>query len=495
MDGALGSLGFDPLTQGLLSAAFRGMQMSGPSIGKPVSLGQIIGGAGDAGMGAYNSAQKTMLDEAYRRRLMEMEQAKTDLVKLQVEQARRKDQLLMGLLSGVPGGAGGVPSGAVPGGAAPRGIPGFLGSPQSAIAAQALGLPGAVDMYKHLDTPHKLEPGSTYQDRRTGTERFMPKVDVGMVPTAGGGIGVAPGALPTIGALKGAEEDAKASRDVIEVPQDNGTSRKMTRSEFISSQRPVATSGNGFPRETREDAVSAARKAIGMIESEMEATDDPGQKASLKKEADTLRKRFMLGSGSGPTLGVTQDPGKAAAVKESGQLDAKRADEYRSKMPSLASTRVNLDRLSELNADEKTYASAGAEFKKDLGRIAQAVGIKLNEKETANTELYIARLAELVKDRLASKDFGSGASVSNLDLMFQDRPLPEVAKTRAGRQQIIDALKKDVERSYGDMRSAVDHFDENKGFSGFRFPSESVVSPKSIPKTPANGKIKFMGFE
>lgn len=43
---------FDPQQMGLLSAAFRGLQASGPSR-SPVSMGQVIGQAGEAGMAGY----------------------------------------------------------------------------------------------------------------------------------------------------------------------------------------------------------------------------------------------------------------------------------------------------------------------------------------------------------------------------------------------------------------------------------------------------------
>jgi len=49
--------GLDPRTQGLLAAGFQGLQASGPSR-MPVSLGQIMGQAGGAGLGQYNAAQK-----------------------------------------------------------------------------------------------------------------------------------------------------------------------------------------------------------------------------------------------------------------------------------------------------------------------------------------------------------------------------------------------------------------------------------------------------
>ncbi len=47
----------DPQTQGLLQAAFAGLNASGPSR-MPVSMGQVIGQAGQAGLGAFNQQQQ-----------------------------------------------------------------------------------------------------------------------------------------------------------------------------------------------------------------------------------------------------------------------------------------------------------------------------------------------------------------------------------------------------------------------------------------------------
>lgn len=47
----------DPQTQGLLQAAFAGLAASGPSR-MPVGLGQVLGGAGSAGLAGYDQAQK-----------------------------------------------------------------------------------------------------------------------------------------------------------------------------------------------------------------------------------------------------------------------------------------------------------------------------------------------------------------------------------------------------------------------------------------------------
>lgn len=305
MEGVLGQLGgFDPMTQGVLSAAFRGLQMSGPSVGRPVGLGQIIGGAGEAGMGAYTQAQKTMMDEAYRRRLMEMEQVKTEMAKQQLLQAQRKDQILMGLLGGAPGAPvapGGAPAalgtqGSPAAGGAPvaapsaSGMPSFLTNPTQALAAQALGLPGAVDLYKHLGTPDKREGGSTYIDRVTGQREFMPKLDVGMAPGPNGSIAVAPGAESAIASLEAAKEGAKAGFRPFEVkPTTPGGNPTITSEAAVTAPARAATApiqASPARRPGLMDPTDNLSQALGTIVAEY--SQNPESRTALKGEYDKI---------------------------------------------------------------------------------------------------------------------------------------------------------------------------------------------------------------
>jgi hypothetical protein len=216
----------------------------------------------------------------------------------------------------------------------------------------------------------------------------------------------------------------------------------------------------------------------------------PQVQAQRDAEAAQIRAREQTGGGI-PIQAVIPEsraagmsPVQAAEVKgresaesKTGQLQAESVNGYRERVPQLTSTLRRLDRLEQLTADDKTFAAAGAELKTQLGSIAQAVGLKINADKTANTEEYIAHVAELLKERLASKDYGSGTGVSNLDLLTAGRPLPEVMKTPQGRQQIIKALRMDTQRSIGDMNSAVEHFDKNLSLKGFQFPSSTQQQP------------------
>lgn len=88
--------GLDPRTQGLLSAAFQGLQASGPSR-MPVSLGQIIGQGGATGLNEYQRAIKEQRAQAQAQQLIELEKQRAELTKAQIDKMRAETTMLSGL--------------------------------------------------------------------------------------------------------------------------------------------------------------------------------------------------------------------------------------------------------------------------------------------------------------------------------------------------------------------------------------------------------------
>lgn len=99
------------------------------------------------------------------------------------------------------------------------------------------------DVYKLATDPIKLEGGSTYRDRVTGSERYMPKIGEGM-QLGPEGVSLAPGYLRSMGAIKGAEtsavEAAKANYDLLPLGYVDQSGRPIggTRGAYIGSVNP-----------------------------------------------------------------------------------------------------------------------------------------------------------------------------------------------------------------------------------------------------------------
>jgi hypothetical protein len=300
---------------------------------------------------------------------------------------------------------------------------------------------------------------------QTNPQGFSTTKNVG--PDGQISVGVTPGAAQAYGAQQGISEETKAKYDLVDVPLSDGRTVKMPRAEAVkrvgqqyAASAPVAPVAPPAALSGLEGRPQAEQDAIRSVY----AANQRGQGASVEVPAPSAIP-------SSAVLGATPTPGYSAADKEVGQGDAKRVLSLEEKIPNLNSTLARLGRLERLSADG-TYSAAGAEIKLQLNSIAQAMGLKIDTKKAANTEEYIAHVYELLKERLGSKDFGSGSGVSNVDLVAAGKPLPEVMRTPQGRAQIIQALRKDVQRSLLDAQAARQHFRARRSLDGFRFPSE-----------------------
>lgn len=305
----------------------------------------------------------------------------------------------------------------------------------------------------------------------------------------GGGVRLANGYLPAMADLERAKEGAKAEFGApLKVQATiNGKSQEIS---LMPLEYKRYTETGEIP--ARFGAQQAQPKPATGDRSFFDANyqNTPQDQAARDAGAQRVIQRETQG-GAIPTntvIGMGQPPEIQAAANEMGGIHAKRVGALEEKIPSLNSTLRRLDRVEMLTKDDKTYAAAGAELKTQLNSIAQAVGVKMNVDKTANTEQYIADLAELLKERLASKDYGSGTGVSNLDLATAGRPLPEVVKTAAGRLSIINALRADTQRALKDAQAARSYFQQNKTLDGFTYPSETEqAAPPKTASAPVGG--------
>ena len=77
-----------------------------------------------------------------------------------------------------------------------------------------------------------------------------------------------------------------------------------------------------------------------------------------------------------------------------------------------------------------------------------------------------------------------------MDLLTASVPLPTLVKTAQGRQQIMQALKADTDRSINDAIAARDYYGEKQSLRGFKYPSETERQP--IPKEPGKPSTSFV---
>ena len=304
-----------PEGQGLLAAAFSLLQarkMPGER-----GIGGALGAAGQQYMGARSQA----MESAQKKKLYDAQIANyTSEAEARAAAAAQKKRQ-QDLLASIFGGSQGISPGAFSPSIDGRGptMPPSMAGQQSAIGnlsiddvakLKAIGGVDLMDAFKWANDPLKLEQGSTYRDRISGKERFMPKVSDGIAPNADGFYGALPGyaqAQASIeGAKAGAVEGAKAALDLVDVPQSDGTTVKMPRAQA------VAALGGNKPMENRGAPVSPSLQAA--IEADAKANGITNPVANF--QGNPANGGFMLSSEKpAPKLGQTQSPAEAGRQK------------------------------------------------------------------------------------------------------------------------------------------------------------------------------------
>lgn len=447
--------------------------------------------------------QRNKLTEMQLAHLAEQRPMERERLGLQLQELRNQNRVMEAFINARMGGAspaGGAGAAPAPGVATtnPGGQPSLVNFPPEVDMAllhpklQAWGK----EMAQQYRVPEKVRE-AIQLGYKPGTPAFNNYVGgisspsgVFSAPDAAGNRTLDPNYPEAQGRIKAAEEAARAQYELVEITvMDKGVRRtiKVPKSQipqlFGTGSAPSPQPSSGVPVVPREafPKVSPAEQAQRDAEARTLVANEQavaaGQPSSLPSSAAVLT----------PTGSPTT--AEDAAGREIGQSDAKRVSTLEEKIPVLNATLRRLDRLEYLTKDDRTYAAAGAELKSQLGSIAQAVGLDVNVSKTANTEEYIAHVAELLKERLSSKDYGAGTGISNVDLVAAGRPLPEVMRTPKGRIQVINALRQDATRALGDAQAARTHFRRENTLRGFTFPSENL--PKQTPQTPQSTGERF----
>lgn len=212
--------------------------------------GGNFGQAAARGLAGYQAQMTAAQEQEMRRQYM---QAQRENMASEIEArklAQRKYEDQQKFIQSVFGGGGGqqASAGSASSGGMGQTMPaqmqrGVLGnlSPDDVARLKLAGVDIA-DIYKYANEPQKMEQGSTYKDRMTGQERFMPKVDAGIAPGANGFYEPLPGyanAQAAIEAAKaGAVSRAQSANQITTVDMPDGSKRPMPLNSVIDMTRP-----------------------------------------------------------------------------------------------------------------------------------------------------------------------------------------------------------------------------------------------------------------
>ncbi|MFT3804965.1 MAG: hypothetical protein QM766_27570 [Burkholderiaceae bacterium] len=358
--------------------------------------------------------------------------------------------------------------------------------------------------------PRTVQPG-TYQEGPDGRREYVADPTKGY-SFDGTKVGVLPGYTESNADIRGKEAEAveRAKADygtpLSITPAGGGPPRMMTprqASDYLTGRTspppPAATPPGRSPVQASPDTYGRMLNDEFLRAAQDLESGDPnrmlkGRSAMSAIEADAkargieLRAQIPAGTSGGPPPsqpgaipGVpVQSPATAEAAKTTAQLDAQSLSKWEGQIPALTSTLKRLERMREQAQSGSLYANAGAEAKLQFASLAQAIGIPIDVERAAQSEVYLANVAEMVKERLASGAYGAGTGVSNVDLLAANRPLPELTKTPQGRLMLIDALVADTQDALKGVQGARSYYDSNNSsLRGYRWPGEDRARPKS----------------
>lgn len=407
-DNSTGAL--DPATMGLLSAAFAGLQASGPQR-TPTSFGQVVGQAGQAGLGTYANTLNQNRQFAQTQALVDLEKAKTMLT---LQQAQRQ-----GRLGAIMGGGATTPF-------APQSAPpyGPVTSPPPPVTPQVSGGGGGVmsDEMKAADFMGKAEllAKEGFFAEANQVAEFAKKIYPDLVfkdgvwydkkgtPVRGGagvnqqGFGyqtrVSPEGAISVGELPGAKETYLAQQRIGE----------QARSERDLVTVPATSPGAQPTYATRESLLKGGVPA-GM--SPAAAATQAASAAQEKEISENYGKIYNQWQNN-----AMQNPAKMAKLQKIGSL------------------------LGDFEGGKLSQTGM------DLASAANSLGLKIDPK-LPNKQAAEALSSEVALE-LRSTGAGAGmpGAMSDQDRNFLKGMTPNLAQTAEGRKIIIDSRVKVMER-------------------------------------------------
>lgn len=382
-----------PAVQGLLAAGLG----AAASAGRGRGLLGNLGAGGLMGLQAYSGAQQNQLAAADRAKMTEYRDIQMQNLQAEMEQRKKKQALIDGLLGGAsqpaqPGQLGSGSFGVVPTAGGAPAIP----QPQARIPnlsfdqLAALKMHGVdlTELHKYANDPMKMEAGSTYVNRVTGQREYMPKLPEGAT-VSGGRVGAMPGYMDLLAQTTLAQQAPKTMLDAagrINLrPNADGTQSPVSElSENTTLQnvlggvlgrpvqpsagpmqapasRPQAASQPGRPVISPVDQKGADAESIRMIQDELKNPNlSPADKAALQREVQRLT--VAQGQSGFPTPTLVR-PGVGYG-KTTAQTIAEEADRTR--------------QIEQAKADVIPAADRAKNDQRQAGNIAKADSV-LNE--------------------------------------------------------------------------------------------------------------------
>ncbi len=461
----------DPATMGLLSAAFAGLQASGPQR-MPTSFGQVVGQAGNAGLNTYAGALNSNRQNAQTEAMINLEKQKAALTGQQVGQADFQQRLQTWALGGMQGpppspgpsappaiGPGmpqslPAPQGAPGGGMMPVGAPQSQPQPQPMAAPQSApsapgpsggpmaGVPDYLQKAAMLKTAGLPAMGEAIQK---ANEPVVGR-EGGIYDRTQNGLQLNPGWLAGEQKRMELQKGIEDQHTLVDMPLANGQVQKMTKAQqlnLVGATNQISAAVPGLSKE----AISDMQRTL---------LADPEKSIDLNITLAGRQAKVTIPALKTPGVTTGQSTEARSAQEASGtQAGGVQAEINKEADNALTSRRI-LGEMRQLSQD--FTPSKIAPMQRTLGEYAQALNLPGNwEKEIKGAESQQA-LQKLTAQMAtaAMKQFTNRGTQMEFKTFLSNNPNAEL--TPGGFQKVLEFMDKaaqsqlDKQQAYKEWR-------------------------------------------
>jgi len=488
----------DPRLQGVLSAAFAGLQAAGPSR-MPTSMGQVLGAGGQAGLGAYNTAYQNQVKNAQTQSLIDLEKQKSKLAEIQTRQAERQLGLQEGALSMLGIGVPGALSAPTMGGpsAAPAGALNGAPAASSAAPQAGLNLPSYARNAAAADIAFNGGKGfPKIIEESTGPRNVQ---GVGMMipdPANPGGFIFAPGQIEGLTTLERKRaEIANENKVVKRKDPTTGQEYEITGSEQLRLAQPRNALEN-LPADQR-DLILADMKRSGITDADI----------SMKTPYNGLVKGTV---GLSPLNATGPSPQREKYLSESATNFAKYEDGLNARVKEGQDLMMRIEESQ--NALKNFRAGAGADTYMAAAKVAQAMGFNDLADKMAGGDLSAAqefsKLAVQQAMEQLKQSMGGAGRIAQAEFKVFQANNPNIDTDPRASQKIFDFAKRVYNRDRAEQEflnnfkrnpgadlstynNAWANEAENRGFTPFAGkPAEPSQKPSTLNELPPANQFK-----
>ena len=182
----------------------------------------------------------------------------------------------------------------------------------------------------------------------------------------------------------------------------------------------------------------------------------------------------MYNKRTGETKSLAVPKSNEAFNNELAKLDAKELDDMRNAATKAQQGVQRVQQMKEL-VKGGIYSGSFAEGRVGVANFFDSVGMPFDQEKLANSQQYLKHAKELTLSLL--KDGVGNNQISNADLAFVDKTVPQLETNPEARKKLLDFIEGKLQFSVDRFSKADEYARSNGGLNGFQYRPQAPASP------------------